>query len=173
MTAVLFLDADWRPLRVVPWQNAVADMFLGKVEVVEYSRDRTIQGVSRTYPMPSVVRVLSRFKRERIRIKFSRLNVYARDLFTCQYCGTKGKTEDLNFDHVVPRSRGGRTTWENIVTACITCNTQKANRTPQEANMRLIRKPRKPTYLPAVTVRMNEAQVPPEWQPYWIATLQP
>jgi 5-methylcytosine-specific restriction endonuclease McrA len=173
MTAVLFLDAQWRPLRVEPWQRAMADFFLGKVEIVEYSKDRTIQGTTRAYPMPSVVRILRTFKRDRIRIKFSRINIYARDRFTCQYDGRRYATEDLTFDHVLPRSRGGRTTWENIVTCCIECNSSKANRTPEEAQMKLLSRPRKPAYLPAVMVRDTGMKIPDEWQPYWTTALTP
>jgi 5-methylcytosine-specific restriction endonuclease McrA len=172
--AVLFLDNEWRPLRIEIWQRAITDLFLGKVEVVEYSRDRTIRGVGVDHPMPAVVRVVRRFRRDRMRLKFSRLNVYARDRFACQYCGARKPTEELNYDHVVPRSRGGKTTWENIVTACIDCNGAKANRTPDEAGMRLRTKPKKPTYLPAVTVRgMGGRDIPPEWQPYWSTELDP
>jgi 5-methylcytosine-specific restriction endonuclease McrA len=167
---VLFLDAEWRPLRVEPWTRAICDVLLGKAEIIEYSRDRSIQGVSRTYPMPSVVRVLRRFKRDRIRIKFSRLNIYTRDRFTCQFCGERFMSEDLTFDHVVPRARGGKTTWENIVTACILCNKTKADRTPEEAGMRLLSKPKKPHFLPAITVRMN-SNIPVEWQAYWSTVL--
>lgn len=173
MTAVLFLDAEWRPLRIEPWQRAMADLFLGKVEVIEHSRDRTIKTVSRSVPMPSVVRLVSRFKRERIRIKFSRINIYARDGFTCQYCGVHHATEDLTFDHVLPRSRGGKTTWENIVTCCMTCNALKADHTPTEAQMKLLSKPRKPHYLPAVQVKMEKGTIPEEWKPYWSAALEP
>jgi 5-methylcytosine-specific restriction endonuclease McrA len=169
---VLFLDAEWRPLRIDSWQDAIADFFLGKVEVVEYSRDRMIAGVGRTFPLPSVVRVVRRFKRDRIRIRFSRLNIYARDGFTCQYCAVRFPTEDLTFDHVLPRSCGGRTTWENIVTSCIRCNSAKGARTPEAAGMKLRRRPRRPTFLPPVTVRMGGA-VPQEWRPYWSGELQP
>ena len=172
MTAVLFLDASYRPLRVEPWQRAIADFFLGKVEVVEYSRDRTIQGVDRKHPMPSVVRLVRAFKREKIRIKFSRLNIYARDRFTCGYCRKAYPTEDLTFDHVVPRSRGGKTSWENIVTCCIGCNTAKANRTPAEAGLTLASRPRKPKYLPAVMVKIGRDSMPDEWKPYWSTTLE-
>jgi 5-methylcytosine-specific restriction endonuclease McrA len=172
MNAVLFLDVDWQPMRVAAWSRAITDLFLGKVEVVEYSRDRTIKGVGREYPMPAVVRVLRRFRRERVAIKFSRLNIYMRDRFSCQYCGERFLAEDLTFDHVVPRSVGGRTTWENIVTACVPCNARKANRTPREARMSLRRQPSKPRYLPVVTVRMNERDVPREWRPYWSAPLE-
>lgn len=169
--AVLFLDAEYRPLRIEPWQRAIADFFLGKIQVVEYSKDKTIQGVHTTYPMPSVVRLVKHFKRDRLRIKFSRLNIYARDGFRCQFCGVQSPTEDLTFDHVMPRSRGGRTCWENIVTACIECNSAKANRTPEEAGMKLLAKPKKPHYLPAVMVKMDRGSMPVEWQPYWSVTL--
>jgi 5-methylcytosine-specific restriction endonuclease McrA len=171
MTIVLFLDSDWQPLRVEPWTRAIADLFLGKIEVIEYSRDRTIKGVGRDYPMPAVVRLLRRFRRDRQAIKFSRLNIYTRDRFTCQYCGMQLLAEDLTFDHVVPRAAGGRTAWDNIVTACVPCNARKANRTPQQAAMSLLRKPAKPHYLPTVTVKMDARHVPEEWRPYWSVTL--
>jgi len=171
MTAVLFLDCDWQPMRVESWTRAVTDLFLGKIEVVEYSRDRTIKGVNREYPMPVVVRVLRRFRRDRVAIKFSRINIYTRDRFACQYCGARFDAEDLTFDHVVPRSQGGRTSWENIVTACVPCNARKANRTPREANMTLLRRPVKPRFLPIVSVQMDVRHVPEEWRPYWSTPL--
>ena len=147
MTIVLFLDSDWQPLRVEPWTRAITDLFLGKIEVIEYSRDRAIKGIGRDYPMPAVVRLLRRFRRDRQAIRFSRLNIYTRDRFTCQYCGVQLLAEDLTFDHVVPRAAGGRTAWDNIVTACVPCNSRKGSRTPQQASMTLLRKPVKPRYL--------------------------
>ena len=170
-TAVLFLDASYRPLRVASWERAITDLFLGKCEIVEYSKDRMIQGVSERFPMPAVVRVLRNFKRDRIAVKFSRLNIYTRDNFACQYCGDKQPTEDLTFDHVLPRSKGGKTSWENIVTCCAECNRKKDARTPEQAGMRLKRKPVKPKYLPVVTVKLNRREVPAEWLPYWSVTL--
>src|SRR6516164_1584288 len=150
MTIVLFLDADWQPLRVEHWTRAVTDLCLGKIEVVAYSRDRAIKGVGRDYPMPAVVRILRRFRRDRQAIRFSRINIYARDRFTCQYCAVRFLAEDLTFDHVLPRAAGGRTAWDNIVTACVPCNSRKANRTPREAQMTLLRRPAKPRFLPTV-----------------------
>ncbi len=170
--AVLVLDIDFQPLRIEHWHKAICDSFLGRVEVIEYSRDRTIRGASRDYPMPSVVRVLRRYRRDRQGIKFSRLNIYSRDNFTCQFCGEQMPTEDLTFDHVVPRSRGGRTNWENIVTCCVSCNGRKANRTPAEADMKLLRTPRRPRWLPVVTVEMDRRQVPAEWAAYWSGVLE-
>jgi len=172
MTAVLVLDVDWRPLRVEAWQKVICDVFLGKIEVVHYSADKTIRGTTREYQMPSVVRVLRRFRRDKQAIKFSRLNIYARDAFTCQYCRQAFATEELTFDHVHPRSRGGRTEWTNIVTCCVDCNAAKADRTPAEAGMQLARAPKKPKWLPAIEVRdMDRRRVPEEWAPYWSATL--
>jgi 5-methylcytosine-specific restriction endonuclease McrA len=174
MSVVLFLDAEMRPLKIAPWTRAITDLFLGKVEVVEYSRDRTIRGVHETRPMPSVVRVVRHFRRDKIRIKFSRLNVYARDRFVCQYCVKQFMTEDLTFDHVVPRAAGGRTTWENIVTCCVPCNSAKADRTPAQAGMKLHKVPKKPHWLPSVTEkRLNRESLPSEWQNYWFDGLEP
>jgi len=171
--AVLFLDAQWRPLRVEPWTRAFSDLMLGKVEVIEFSKDKTIQGVNRTYPLPSVVRVLRQFKRERLRIKFSRINIYSRDKFICQYCAVRKMTEDLNLDHVVPRAQGGKTTWENVVTSCIPCNTEKANRTPAQAKLKLLTVPRKPAYLPTFTIKhIRVEDMPEEWRGYWVSALE-
>lgn len=170
--AVLYLDRSYRPLRVESWQRAIADFFTGKVEVIEHSRDRTIQGINRTYPMPAVVRVLRSFKRDKIRIKFSRLNIYARDAFVCQYDGQRYDAEDLTFDHVTPRSKGGKTEWGNIVTCCRGCNAAKADRTPAQAGMTLLRAPRKPRFLPAVMVKMDARHMPAEWAGYWSETLE-
>lgn len=172
-TPVLFLDADWRPLSVRPLKRAMKKIVNGTVEVIEHSRDKTIRSETERHPMPSVVRVLRKFKRERIAIKFSRLNIYTRDNFTCQFCGKGFVTEDLTFDHVIPRSQGGRTCWENIVAACVECNKRKADRKPEEVGMRLLRKPIKPRYLPMITVQMDRRHVPPEWIPYWQAVLEP
>jgi len=175
---VLVLDAGMRPLRVESWQKAFVDHLLGKTEVLEWrfhDRQREVQAASGSWPLPSVVRVLSHFKRERVRVKFSRLNIYARDGYTCQYCGD-GHARDLpglTFDHVIPRSHGGLTTWENIVTACTLCNSRKANRTPAEAGMHLRRLPRKPVWLPSMGVRMDTKNLPKEWRPYWTAALDP
>ncbi len=88
-------------------------------------------------------------------VKFTRHNIFERDQNTCQYCGRTCDRKDLNLDHVIPRDRGGPTTWENIVCSCIECNTLKANRTPQEAGMRLIRKPKRPKWRPFVQINFT------------------
>jgi 5-methylcytosine-specific restriction endonuclease McrA len=88
-------------------------------------------------------------------VKFTRHNIFERDRNTCQYCGHIYDRKDLNLDHVIPRDRGGPTTWENIVCSCIRCNTQKANCTPQEAGMHLVRKPKRPKWRPFVQVNLG------------------
>ena len=134
MTIVLFLDNDWQPLRVEPWTRAVTDMFLGKVEVIEYSRDRIIRAVSRELPMPAVVRVLRRFRRDRAGDPLlAREHLRARRLhLSVLRPATGDRGPDLR-----PRGAplGGRHAprWENIVTCCVPCNRAKANRTPAQA----------------------------------------
>jgi len=169
---VLVIDAHWNPLWVTTWQKGFVNAYKGSVEVMEYSKDKTIQGVKRSYPVPSVVRVLQSFKRSRMAVKFSRLNVYARDNFKCQYCGVQNMTEDLNFDHVVPKTQGGKTQWENIVTSCIDCNTTKGGRTPAQAGLTLLRQPKKPKMLPTIEAQMNLTDIPPEWANYWNVGLE-
>jgi len=170
-TPVLFLDYTMMPLRIESWQRAICDLFLKKIEVIEYSEDKTIKGVHEEHLMPSVVRVLRKFDRRKIRVKFSRLNIYARDAFVCQYCAQRFPTELLTFDHVVPKSKGGKTTWDNIVTCCIPCNKGKADRTLAQAGLRLRRRPRKPDFLPHVSEMMARKNRPPEWQGYWSQSL--
>ena len=80
------------------------------------------------------------------RVRFSRRNIYARDGSACQYCGVRGSHSELNLDHVIPRSQGGRTTWENVVCSCIACNSKKGGRTPEQAGMRLLKTPKQPTW---------------------------
>ncbi len=134
----LVLNADFRPLSYFPlslwpWQEAVKAVFLGRVNIVsEY--DRTIRSPSREMRLPSVISLKEYVAAER-RPAFTRFNVFLRDRFCCQYCGEAFPTQDLTFDHIVPRSRGGATTWTNVVTACSRCNLRKGNRTPAEARM--------------------------------------
>lgn len=170
MSAVLVLDIGYNPLRVQSWQDAITDVFLGKAEVVHYSADKTIRSVNREWRMPSVVRLVKSFRRDRHRVKLSRINVYARDNFTCQYCGTKGETQSLNLDHVVPRSRGGMTTWENVVCSCIPCNNRKADRTPAQAGMKLLSQPKQPRQVPEIKVPLDK-RAPAEWRYYWKGVL--
>jgi 5-methylcytosine-specific restriction endonuclease McrA len=165
MEQVLLLNITYEPLKIINWKKAITLLCLGKVEVVEeYSRE--IHSVSFTLKLPSVVRLLRLVKRPRTPVKFSRQNIYSRDKYHCQYCGTRFSSEDLTYDHVIPKSRGGKTRWDNIVTCCIPCNRRKGGRTPGEAGMGLVRKPTRPTWLPALRITIGFREVPQSWRDY-------
>jgi len=115
--------------------------------------------------VPRVI-VLTHFDRvPRRHVRYSRINVFARDKFTCQYCGTKPHRLKLNLDHVVPRSMGGKTTWENVVCSCVDCNRRKGGRTPQQARLRLLRRPTRPRWTPLVNLAVAQSRRT-EWHPF-------
>lgn len=161
----LVLNASYEPLRVVPWQRAISLLWLDKAEVVE-SYDQRIHSPSFTMAIPAVIRFLHLVKRWRSRPKFSRHNIYARDNFACQYCGKRFPTDALTFDHVIPRVRGGKTSWDNIVTACIECNREKGGRTPREASMPLRKPPREPIFHSTLLLRHQQGVIPESWRDY-------
>ncbi len=168
----LVLNTAYQPVARVPWQRAITLLFLGKVEVVEEYTDQTIRSVSFEVKMPSVVRFLKMLRFRRPVVRFSRENVFARDHGRCQYCGEKLTRAEATYDHVVPKSRGGGTHWENIVIACVGCNQRKGGRTPAEAKMKLQTAPVKPTRLPE-GVRLTftfQKGMPNSWQ-NWLRDL--
>ena len=142
----LVLNAGYEPVACVHWQRAVTMIFLGKVEVVE-SYDREVRAPSLALKVPAVVRFLRAIRRVKRIVKFNRENVYARDGGQCQYCGRAVARTEATYDHVVPRAHGGRTSWENVVIACVTCNQRKGGRTPEQAGMRLMKAPARPKHL--------------------------
>ena len=162
---VLLLNASFEPLNVIGWRRAVKLVVLEKAEIIEVS-DREVRSVSATVPVPSVVRLTSFVRFRRREAKFSRRNIYTRDNFRCQYCGTRPSAHELTCDHVIPRSRGGRTDWSNIVTCCVSCNRRKGGRTPAEAGLRLIRHPAQPTWLWGVQNRFANRRPPKNWHVY-------
>ncbi|MCA9665735.1 MAG: HNH endonuclease [Myxococcales bacterium] len=172
MERTLLLSQGYEPISVISWKKAICLFTLGKVEVIEtYERD--IRSVSLVFKMPAVVRLLRKFRRHKKQVKFSRQNVLARDRWACQYCGTKPPINELTYDHVVPRSRGGKTCWENIVTACVSCNAQKANRTPRQAGMSLRKAPVRPAWVPIFTIQLSRSSMPDAWRDYcyWTSEL--
>jgi 5-methylcytosine-specific restriction endonuclease McrA len=144
----LVLNADFRPLSyyplsVWPWQEAVKALFRDSVTVLsEY--DRTVRSPTSEFKLPSVL-VLKEYVPAARKPAFTRFNVFLRDEWHCQYCGSKYRTNDLTFDHVIPKSRGGRTSWTNIVTACRDCNILKGNKMPRECRMYPVQEPTEPT----------------------------
>ena len=144
----LVLNADFRPLSLWPpslWtaEESIQAVCRDRVAVIE-NWDAEYRSPSRSMTVPSVV-ALKRYKKLDGFPAFTRYNIYLRDVFTCQYCAQEFPAEGLTFDHVIPRSRGGRTTWENVVAACGQCNHVKGNRTPREAAMPLLQEPHRPT----------------------------
>lgn len=164
MQTTLVLDQGYVPHRIVSWERAVCMALEGVCEVLE-EYDEEIH-VTLSFKMPAVVRLLHKIRGKKQAVKFSRVNVATRDSFTCQYCSTKFPLSKLTYDHVVPRCQGGRTTWENIVMACYSCNERKADRTPERAGMKLRKQPVKPTYLPVVTMRFALTNIPDAWASY-------
>src|SRR5689334_5251132 len=146
----LLLSQGYEPIKVISWQRAITLLFLGKVEVLEEYDEHHIRSVSLVIKVPAVVRLLRAFRRHAKPVKFSRVNIYARDNYKCQYCGHKASMSELTYDHVVPRSQGGRTEWTNIVTCCYECNRHKGGRTPKQAGMHLLAQPHQPNWVPAV-----------------------
>jgi 5-methylcytosine-specific restriction endonuclease McrA len=163
----LLLNASFEPLQVVSWQRALQLLFQGKVEVVEES-EREVHTVRLTIRVPSVLRLLHfipRVKKRRV-IRFSRENVFIRDGFQCQYCGKSFAKSHLTLDHVTPIVQGGKKSWENIVTSCKPCNQRKGGRTPQQAQMHLVRKPKEPVWLPRTTLSLGVSLTPERWKIY-------
>jgi 5-methylcytosine-specific restriction endonuclease McrA len=171
MSRTLVLTPWMSPHRLIDWQDAVQDWTLGKVEILETYDEIISSAGSETNPpivigMPLVVRLVRGVANYKKGIKFSRVNVFTRDGFRCQYCGKQKDMNELNYDHVVPRLHGGKTTWENIATSCYPCNDRKGSRTPEQAGMRLLRKPYKPKTLPMTSHIFNIRDPHPRMAPY-------
>ncbi len=173
---VLVLNRLWQAVNICTVRRALGLLFEGHAQVVlddssgsfqTFSFDQwrdfshlaphpdSIHTISYKIRVPKVI-LLGLFDRlPKKEVKFTRHNIFERDRNTCQYCGVVFERRDLNLDHVIPKDRGGPTTWENIVCSCITCNTKKANHTPPEAGLRLIRKPKRPKWRPFVQVSLG------------------
>jgi 5-methylcytosine-specific restriction endonuclease McrA len=168
MTDTLVLSAAYEPMDQVTWQRAMSLWFTGRVEVVEEYDDRICRTPSTEFFVPSVIRFCTALRRRRRTVKFSKDNVYLRDRGRCQYCGRQVTLTNSTYDHVVPKAKGGKTTWKNIVIACVPCNQHKRDRTPAEAGMRLRSKPIRPKHLLGMTpdvIRFRDP-MPEVWKPY-------
>jgi 5-methylcytosine-specific restriction endonuclease McrA len=139
--AVLVLNQNYEPLNVCNARRAFVLVDRGKAEVLEHN-EGVMRSAFHTFPLPSVIRLIYMIRRPRPQMRLTRREIFVRDRYTCQYCGKQ--TRDLTIDHVEPRHRNGRHTWENLVSACRACNHRKAGRTPQEAHMTLLTEPRRP-----------------------------
>ncbi len=139
MSQVLVLNASYEPLNITSWRRATVLMLKGKAESLEEDSNHKIRS---DLTLPTVIRLRYFIRIPYRELALNKKNLIQRDNHSCQYCGCTGS--ELSIDHVIPRSRGGKDTWENVATACISCNIKKGNRTPKEANMPLKKQPHKP-----------------------------
>ena len=161
---VLVLNSNYEPLNVCNLRRAISLLLLGKAEVVHH-RDDPLVTVYGPVTAPSVLKMRYQVRRPMPVLRLSRHSVLARDNYTCQYCGQKGR--ELTIDHVVPRWVGGPHTWDNLVACCRKCNLKKGDKTPQQANMRLARKPKRPHFVPYLSLPTYlRAQSRGDWQMY-------
>ncbi len=158
---VLVLNQDYSPLTLCSVQRAFLLVYLHKAELLEHDSEQELHSVSQAFPKPTVIRVHRYVFVPYRGVVLTRYNLFKRDNNECQYCGTK---HDLTLDHLIPRSKGGKTTWKNLVTACKQCNAKKGDLSPEEAGMILERRPYKPSYI--MFLRTNFGSVRKEWLPY-------
>lgn len=178
---VLVLNRLWQAVNVVPARRALTLLYVGRSKVVDGDfatcgweswleqepdpGEPVVSGVEMCVRVPRVIQLMEFDRVPRPRIKFTRANVYLRDGHRCQYCGKRGRNRELTLDHVHPRSRGGPTSWRNIVVSCVRCNARKRDRNPEEAGMELLREPKQPRWHPATALR--PVQRPhPDWLPF-------
>ncbi|WP_338865930.1 HNH endonuclease [Myxococcus stipitatus] len=178
-SAVLVLNRYYQPVHVTSVKRAFSLLYQGVAKAIDaqyrlYEFDDwaalsatndCITTINRTIRVPRVL-VLSAYDHlPRGRVRFSRLNIYARDADTCQYCGKNLPRSELNLDHVMPRTQGGKTTWENVVCSCVPCNLKKGGRTPEQAEMRLLKKPVRPRWTPLFRGATRKVTYQ-EWLPF-------
>jgi 5-methylcytosine-specific restriction endonuclease McrA len=157
----LVLDSTYFPVKIVGWQKAMILMLTGRAEIVTEYEDNIIRSVSESFQLPKILRLNNKHKAQK-KVKFTRLNVFWRDAFKCQYCLTQLPGEKLTFDHVVPSSKGGPTSWENVVTCCPGCNTKKSDKSLKRSGMKLYKKPIRPDWSPQLCLRLK-IDDPDEW----------
>ncbi|HRF60988.1 MAG TPA: HNH endonuclease [Fimbriimonadaceae bacterium] len=161
---VLLLNSDFEPLNVCNMRRAMALILLGKADVV-HEHEQPVRTSRGPIPAPSIVKMRYHVRRPLPQLRLSRHSVLARDHYTCQYCGMKGR--DLTIDHVVPRWMGGPHTWDNLVACCRKCNLKKGDKTPQQAKMKLARAPRRPHFIPYISLPAYlKARGQEDWQLY-------
>jgi len=159
---VLILNQNYEPLSVTEVKKAFVISYLGKAQVVETYKGLQLNTVSKSFPVPSVVRLKNYVKITKRKLSPTRRNILKRDGYQCQYCGTK--VGPMTVDHIIPKTMGGKDTWENLVCACVKCNSRKGNRSLKEAGFELIRTPRRPHFFYLI---YNIVEIPdPTWRPY-------
>jgi len=158
---VLVLNADFSPISVCTVQRAFLLNYLKKSELVTPANGHKLRSVTQSFPMPAVIRLKNYVNIPYKGVNLTRQNIFKRDAFSCQYCGT---TKDLTLDHVTPRSKGGKTSWNNLVTASKRCNTRKGDSRPEHEGITLKCRPSKPSYI--LFLRDHSGFHCEEWQPF-------
>lgn len=159
---VLVLNQSYEPISICSTKKAIVLLLLTKAEMIEERPAQSIRSVRTQFAFPSVIRLSAYLRVPFKKIELSRKNILRRDGFRCVYCGNT--TPPLTVDHIIPRSRGGADTWENLACACKQCNNRKGNRTPEEANMRLMIRPRKPHHV--MFLKHYVGKIDETWRPY-------
>lgn len=165
MSDVLLLNSDYLPLTTIRWTKAMTLLFKDVVFPVQFYDDWTVSSAYDEHQVPAVIVLKNRVSFEE-KIKFCAENIYIRDRYTCQYCARKLKGSELELEHVIPQSRGGKRTFDNIVASCSPCNAKKADRTPEEAGMKLLRPPRQPSNFQFRMFQVAKAMRHPSWEDY-------
>ena len=162
----LLLNSSYEALKVVNWQRALILWLSEKVEVIEF-HEYFVSSPNAKFQVPSIIRLRSYISSAaHRRVRFSKQNVYLRDLGICQYCGKNCSNKELTIDHVIPVSKQGPENWSNIVAACRHCNQRKGNRTPAAAGMPLLREPESPKWLTSVELELRNTKIPMAWRDY-------
>ncbi|MEQ9405504.1 MAG: HNH endonuclease [Cyclobacteriaceae bacterium] len=162
MNSVLVLNHDYTPLTICSIQRAFLLVFLDKAELLNSLKERKLRTVSSSYPFPSVIKINRYIHIPYKGVVLTRHNIFKRDGHKCQYCGTR---QNLTLDHLIPRSRGGKTSWTNLVTACQKCNARKGDSMPEKVGMKLKNMPVKPSYISFM--KMANGALREDWKPYF------
>lgn len=158
----LVLDSGFQPIRKISWQDTFRLLCVEKISVVKYYKDKIVHSAHKAWEVPAVVRLTTGYVfTKKKRVKYSKENVYNRDKGICQFCGKSLPKNNFTVDHIVPRSKGGTTSWENIVVSCFDCNQLKKDRSLDECGMTLIKKPTRPVALPYNDLQVQN--IPEEW----------
>ena len=161
----LLLDSSYYPVEVINWKRAIILLISGRAETVTDYTKTVIRSAHDTFKLPKILRLYSLHK-ARKSIKFCRFNVLYRDNFECQYCHKKFTPKELTLDHVIPTSRGGKNTWDNVVAACSRCNGKKGSKLLHEAGLKLTKKPKKPSWSPQIVLKLKSDD-PTEWSDWF------
>ncbi|WP_258103368.1 HNH endonuclease [Marinoscillum sp. MHG1-6] len=161
MNSVLVLNQDFSPISICSVERAFLLIYLDKAELLTENPDLSLRTINQSYPFPSVIKIKRYIHIPYQGVVLTRHNIFRRDNHECQYCGTN---HNLTLDHLIPRSKGGKSTWSNLVTACKHCNSKKGDFSPEEMGMTLRQKPSRPTYLTFIKQAFKDLRE--DWKPF-------